>query len=59
MDTIPDFRKSSHSRRNDCVEIADLFGAAAVRDSQNPDGHLIFPAGEMAAFLDAIRADEL
>lgn len=60
--TPMNFRKSSYStaRGQDCVEVADLPAAAAVRDSQHPDaGHLMFPASEMAAFLDAVRSRQL
>ncbi|GAB3214076.1 DUF397 domain-containing protein [Marinactinospora endophytica] len=56
------FRKSSYSGggTQNCVEVADLPGAAAVRDSQNPDlGHLVFPATEMTAFLDAVKTGRL
>ncbi|GAB3207764.1 DUF397 domain-containing protein [Marinactinospora thermotolerans] len=56
------FRKSSYSqaKTQNCVEVADLPGAQAVRDSQNPDlGHLTFPAAEMAAFLDAVKTGRL
>ncbi|GAB3214077.1 hypothetical protein GCM10027294_51350 [Marinactinospora endophytica] len=56
------FRKSSYSsgKGQNCVEVADLPGAAAVRDSQNPDlGHLVFPATEMTAFLDAVKTGRL
>lgn len=52
------FRKSSYSgaRHENCVEVADLPGAAAVRDSQHPEaGHLIFPAAEWQAFLSAVK----
>ncbi|GAB3214075.1 DUF397 domain-containing protein [Marinactinospora thermotolerans] len=66
MDTylIPSslFRKSSYSSSHgqNCVEVADLPGAAAVRDSQNPHaGHLVFPATEMTAFLDAVKTGRL
>lgn len=47
------FRKSSYSATaNDCVEVADVPGMSAVRDTQNRDaGHLEFPAGEWKAFL--------
>ena len=52
------FRKSSYSgaRHENCVEVADLPGAAAVRDSQHPEaGHLIFPAAEGEAFLNTVK----
>lgn len=56
------FRKSSYSSSHgqNCVEVADLPGASAVRDSQHPDaGHLEFPAAEWRAFLDAVKTDRL
>ncbi|WP_344098590.1 DUF397 domain-containing protein, partial [Nocardiopsis tropica] len=38
------FRKSSYSTPQNCVEVADMPSAAAVRDSQNPGaGHLEVP----------------
>ncbi|MFL1382110.1 MULTISPECIES: DUF397 domain-containing protein [unclassified Nocardiopsis] len=52
------FRKSSYSgaRTENCVEVADLPGASAVRDTQNREaGHLTFPTQEWAALLDALR----
>jgi len=58
-----EFRKSSHSAgASECVEVADIPGkpAAAVRDSQNPHlGHLVIPAREWTAFLDAVRNNAL
>lgn len=54
------FRKSSYSNPQNCVEVADLPKAAALRDSQNPRaGHLTIPAEEWAAFLSAVREGEL
>lgn len=51
------WRKSTYSGVNEnCVEVADLPGAVAVRDSKLPDcTHLSFPAGEWAAFLREVR----
>ncbi|MFL1430542.1 MULTISPECIES: DUF397 domain-containing protein [unclassified Nocardiopsis] len=50
------FRKSSYSDRSNCVEVADLPGAAAVRDSQNPSAcYLLLPAVEWAALLSGVR----
>src|SRR6266536_376687 len=48
------WRKSSHSTGgNQCVEIAHLGAAVAVRDSKNLDGgHLTFGAAEWRTFLD-------
>ncbi|MFE3458393.1 DUF397 domain-containing protein [Nocardiopsis aegyptia] len=54
------FRKSSYSGRGDnCVEIADLAGGAAVRDTQHKElGHLTFAdSGEWRAFLAVARRD--
>ncbi|CAL9380448.1 hypothetical protein SUDANB121_01055 [Nocardiopsis dassonvillei] len=48
------FRKSSYSggQTQDCVEVADLPSAAAMRDSKHPEaGHLIFEAVEWTALL--------
>lgn len=60
--SIPAFRKSSYSQPTggNCVEVADLPGASAVRDSKHPEkGHLEFPAAEWQAFLDAVKTDRL
>ncbi|MBV2364977.1 DUF397 domain-containing protein [Streptomonospora nanhaiensis] len=62
MSHTPEFRKSSYSTPNsqNCVEVADLTGAAAVRDSQNPEqGHLEFVASEWQAFLAEVKAGRL
>ncbi|ASU81588.1 DUF397 domain-containing protein [Nocardiopsis gilva YIM 90087] len=56
------FRKSSYSgaRTQDCVEVADLPGGAAVRDTQNRRlGHLTFDAAEWRAFLTDVKRDRL
>ncbi|MEC3892661.1 DUF397 domain-containing protein [Nocardiopsis alba] len=46
------FRKSSYSNPNNCVEVADTPGASAIRDTKRrTDGHLPFPTDEWAAFL--------
>jgi hypothetical protein len=48
-----EFRKSSHSGGSgNCVEVADLPGETAVRDTQNRDlGHLAYPNSEWTALL--------
>ncbi|MDA2814863.1 DUF397 domain-containing protein [Nocardiopsis sp. RSe5-2] len=54
------FRKSSYSDRDNCVEVADLSGGSAVRDSQHPErGHLLFSAAEWRAFLNEVKRDRL
>ncbi|WP_087100855.1 DUF397 domain-containing protein [Nocardiopsis sp. JB363] len=48
------FRKSSysHPQGHNCVEVADLPGVSAVRDTQHrEEGHLTFPSQEWAALL--------
>ncbi|QRN81345.1 MAG: DUF397 domain-containing protein [Nocardiopsis sp. BM-2018] len=54
------FRKSSYSGSgNNCVEVADIPGASAVRDTQNQQaGHLLFPGTEWTALLTAARTDQ-
>jgi len=39
----PAWRKSSYTNanNNDCVELADLTGTVAFRDSKNPDGDVV------------------
>lgn len=59
---ITGWRKSSYSTDTgqNCVEVTDLPGATAVRDSQHPDeGHLMFPAVEWAGLLGAVRTGRL
>jgi hypothetical protein len=56
------FRKSTYSSTDrDCVEVADMAGGAAVRDTQNVElGHLTFVgSGEWQAFLAVARRDGL
>lgn len=56
------FHKSSYSspRQENCMEVAEFSGGAALRDSQNRGhGHLTLPAEEWAAFLRAVKAGEL
>ncbi|MGH3719502.1 MAG: DUF397 domain-containing protein [Pseudonocardiaceae bacterium] len=53
--------KSSHSNPyGNCVEVAELTGGKiAVRDSRHPDvATLIYTRAEMAAFVQALKADE-
>lgn len=59
---ITGWRKSSYSTDTgqNCVEVADLPGGAAVRDTQYRElGHLEFPAAEWAGLLGAVRTGRL
>ncbi|MEU3233718.1 DUF397 domain-containing protein [Nocardiopsis alba] len=51
-----EFRRSSYSgSQGNCVEVADIPGASAVRDSQNPEaGHILFPSTEWSALLNSV-----
>lgn len=51
------FRKSSYSTTaQECVEVADLPGGAAVRDTQDgKNDHLSFSAAEWAALVSSVR----
>lgn len=56
------WRKSSYSGADtaNCVEVAELPGATAIRDSQHPERcRLVFPATEWTAFLSGVRTDAL
>ncbi|MEU3015876.1 DUF397 domain-containing protein [Nocardiopsis sp. NPDC007018] len=49
------FRTSSYTQQQNCVEVADIPGASAVRDTQNREhGHLLFSATEWQAALSTI-----
>jgi hypothetical protein len=53
--------KSSRSGGNggNCVEVANLDDAVAVRDSKHPDnGVLVFAKADWTVFVDAVRAGE-
>jgi hypothetical protein len=51
------WRKSSYSGGgNNCVEVAEITGGCAVRDSKNPDGgHLTLGADLWRAFIADIK----
>ena len=52
------WRKSARSGSGEnCVEVANLPGIVAVRDSKNPDGGaIIVPRGAWRALADRIRS---
>ena len=54
------WRKSSHNNgQGQCVEVARLGTAVAVRDSKNPTGAvLVFTPAEWTAFLTGAKAGE-
>ncbi|WP_028649993.1 DUF397 domain-containing protein [Nocardiopsis sp. CNT312] len=52
------WRKSSYSNPDgpQCVEVADLPGETAVRDTRNRDlGHLSFESGEWAGLVALLK----
>ncbi len=51
------WHKSSHSSANgQCVEVAPVAGAVAVRDSKNPAGpELIFTRQAWVAFVEGVK----
>ncbi|GAA0980998.1 DUF397 domain-containing protein [Nocardiopsis tropica] len=58
--SIPDslFHKSSYSQPQNCVEVAEMPSATAVRDTQNRGlGHLLFKSREWAGVIAAVKAD--
>jgi len=52
------WRKSSYSGGgDDCVEVADVSGGTAVRDSKDPAGPVLtFPPAAWAVFTRGVRA---
>jgi hypothetical protein len=53
------WRKSSRSGSNGCVEVAFVEGKVAVRDSKDRSGPvLLFSSGEWEAFIAAARDGE-
>lgn len=60
--TPQSWHKSSYSQptSGNCVEVALLHGATAVRDSQHPDeGHLTISTSEWTAFVAAAKSRNL
>jgi hypothetical protein len=54
-----EFRKSTFSGPNGCVEVAIQDDGVAVRDSRNRDGAVLeFSPGDWKAFLRGVKAGE-
>ncbi len=54
-----DWRKSSYTVRDECVEITEVGGSAAIRDSKNPRGtQLRVSTGSWRSFLAHVKAGE-
>lgn len=54
-----EWRKSTHSAMNGCVEVAFIDGQVAVRDSKDPDGPALrFNTDEWRAFIRGVRGGE-
>lgn len=54
------WRKSSRSQNgaNNCVSVAQLEGAIAIRDSKSPNGPVLqFPSAAFTSFLRSSRMD--
>lgn len=50
------FHKSSHSKAEECVEVARASELVAVRDSKDPDGPaLLVPSAVFDGFLRRLR----
>ncbi|HET9254839.1 MAG TPA: DUF397 domain-containing protein [Pseudonocardiaceae bacterium] len=58
--TLATWRKSTRSvGETNCVEVANLSGHRAVRDSKNPTGPvLIFTPAEWSAFTAGVRSGD-
>jgi predicted secreted Zn-dependent protease len=53
------WRRSSWCSANSCVEIADLPGGVAIRDSKSPEAPpLTFAADEWQSFIAGVKAGE-
>jgi hypothetical protein len=60
LTTAVTWRKSTHSSdTGQCIEVADLHGWHAVRDSKNPTGAVLrFTAAQWSAFTAGLGAGE-
>ena len=54
--TCIEWRKSTYSGINGCIEIGFINRHVAIRDSKDPEGRfLLFTIAEWSAFLDGVR----
>lgn len=50
------WRTSTYTQNENCVEVADLPGVSAVRDTKSRElGALVFPAAEWHALIEAAK----
>jgi hypothetical protein len=55
----PQWNKSSRCDGSQCVEVANLPDAAAVRDSTKPESHLVFDRGSWHALMQDLRSGRI
>jgi hypothetical protein len=54
-----EWRKASHSAKENCVEVAFMDGQVALRDSKDRHGPvLLFSAAEWRSFVHGVKAGE-
>jgi hypothetical protein len=51
----PTWVRSSRCESNACVEVAQIGEDVALRDSKNPDQHLLLSKAAWSAFIGAIK----
>ncbi|RKR87982.1 uncharacterized protein DUF397 [Micromonospora pisi] len=52
------WRKSTRCESQKCVEVAEVTAGMAVRNSTDPERHVVFPATAWQAFVDTVRLGE-
>ena len=52
------WRKSARCESSSCVEVAKVNGLAAIRNSTDPQVHLVFGSADWSAFIAGVRAGE-
>lgn len=62
MHSFPDgipWRTSSYTLQENCVEVSDIPGTSAVRDTKSREGAVLkFPSLEWRALVEAAKSDE-